>query len=419
MQGSGRTDVGQRRGHNEDYFLADAELGLWLVCDGMGGHACGEIASRLAADTIRERFWTDLPTLGARDPKSTLPMLMTRAVEEASHRIFVQAQQDPAKAGMGTTCTVLLVHGNLGIVGHVGDSRLYILRGGQVHQLSEDHTYIAETVRLGLMTREEAKQTIPTNVLTRAVGPQPTVRVDTMVFEILPSDTFLLCSDGLTQYLDDESSLARTLGGEDMATTVDQLVSYANGRGGSDNITALVLRALPPTRRAEEAIARATQVNVEFQWLRSMNLLQELTMAELVRVASRLGQASFNAGEVVIQEGEISNTLYLLTAGEAMVARAGRDLAILKAGSHFGEMALLSRRPRSASVTATEPTRALVLSREGLEQILQDDPVAGAKVLWQLAHTLSIRLDEAQLERKPTTLKYEEGAFPSPFARRR
>lgn len=246
------TDVGQVREINEDFILVDEELGLYVVCDGMGGHAAGEVASRTAAETVREVVAAG-PIPGEMDTPA-LDELMRRAVTEANRRVHALGQQAGSRKGMGTTCTALLVRGLRAAMAHVGDSRLYVKRGESVHLMSQDHTFIAEAIRQGVIKPEEIRPDMPhANIVTRAVGPKPSVLVDTLVFDLLPGDTLLLCSDGLHQYFMDNGELATRLGVEQIDQLAPQLVATANERGGEDNISALVLRVLDTAHVAKRA----------------------------------------------------------------------------------------------------------------------------------------------------------------------
>ena len=210
---SGLSDVGRVREMNEDTWLAAPELGLYVVCDGMGGHAGGEVASRLAAETVvaavrsRSDLLVDDPT---PEQCETLSGLLRHAVEAASAAVYRRSVEE-GNRGMGTTCTTLLIAGGKAIMGHVGDSRLYLSRAGQLHQVSQDHTYVNEAVRHGIMTREEALASGYGNIVTRAVGPHENVLVDTLVFDVLPHDRLLLCSDGLHGYFENAVELVTLL----------------------------------------------------------------------------------------------------------------------------------------------------------------------------------------------------------------
>jgi len=190
---AGMTDVGRARGHNEDFMLQDEELGLFVVCDGMGGHAAGDVASRTAAEAIRDYVQQRRTLLGAFDgsEQSTIAVrnLLREAIEHASRAVFELASQEQGRHGMGTTCISMLTLGGKGVMGHVGDSRLYCHRDGVVYQLSEDHTYLNDAVKSGMMTLEQASESPYAHMITRGVGVQESVTVDTFVFDVLPGDT--------------------------------------------------------------------------------------------------------------------------------------------------------------------------------------------------------------------------------------
>ena len=242
-----RTDVGMKREHNEDSFLVNEDLGLYVVCDGMGGHAGGETASRLAVQTIERELLS--AKLRAEDPfASTAPLENTplasalrEAVEGACAAVFRTSRANPELAGMGTTCISLLVHGTKALIGHVGDSRAYLVREGDVHQLSEDHSLVNEQVRAGLLTEEEARHSRLKNIITRSVGFEEDVLVDVMGVETRPGDKFLLCSDGLSNLMTNEE-IRDALLQNDFDAVPEKLIQLANERGGDDNITVVVVQ---------------------------------------------------------------------------------------------------------------------------------------------------------------------------------
>jgi PPM family protein phosphatase len=242
-----RTDVGMKRDHNEDSFLVNEDLGLFVVCDGMGGHAGGETASRLAVQTIEKELIS--AKLRADDPfaaratlaDSPLAGALREAVEGACAAVFRTSRANPDLAGMGTTCISLLVQGDQAIVGHVGDSRAYLVRDGQVWQLSEDHSLVNEQVRAGLLTQDEARHSRLKNIITRSVGFEEDVLVDVIGVETKAGDKFLLCSDGLSNLVEvDEIRDAFAQG--DLAEVPEMLIELANGRGGDDNITVVAVQ---------------------------------------------------------------------------------------------------------------------------------------------------------------------------------
>jgi len=246
-QGIGVTDVGRRRKNNQDAFAVDNDLGLFIVADGMGGHASGEIASEEAVDAVRSLVGKGRPTLAqissGDDRPETLRAavrLMESALQNATYMVFGIAQYEPDQQGMGTTVSALVVAGNYGLIGQVGDSRVYLIRDGVAAQLTTDHTLVAWQVRQGIITPEEAAVSPHRNVITRAVGSREYVQVDTRFVPVLPGDAFLLCSDGLHGYCD-EGEIAEIVASEgDNAAQI--FVDISNARGGRDNITAVVVR---------------------------------------------------------------------------------------------------------------------------------------------------------------------------------
>ncbi|MDH3624028.1 MAG: protein phosphatase 2C domain-containing protein [Myxococcales bacterium] len=243
---AGLTDVGQRRKLNEDAFLVDDVLGLYVVADGMGGHAAGEIASQEAVDTVHgmvRRGHSALDRVAQGDTSEASLRAAIRVVESAvqaaTYMVFGLAQHDPDQQGMGTTVSVLAMCGDYGITAQVGDSRIYLVRGHQANSLTEDHTLVAWQLKQGIITESEAARSPHRNVITRAVGSREYVQVDTGFFEVQPSDCFLLCSDGLHGYLQEDEIPEIIDMGPKGAT--QRFVHIANSRGGRDNITAVVV----------------------------------------------------------------------------------------------------------------------------------------------------------------------------------
>ena len=243
--GYGLTDVGRKRASNEDAYFLDDRLGLYVVADGMGGHAAGEVASQEAVETIFgmvKRGISELHELVdpiTEDDSRAACRLMESSVQAATYMVFSMAELDRDKSGMGTTISALLVLGDYAITGQVGDSRVYRVQGDNVEQLTEDHTLIAWQIKQGLITEQEAKKSPHRNVITRAVGNRDYVQVDTRMVPLVPGSRFLLCSDGLHGYLHDADIAPIVgLGGE---AAVKKFIDLANGRGGKDNITAILL----------------------------------------------------------------------------------------------------------------------------------------------------------------------------------
>jgi protein phosphatase len=242
-----KTDPGLKRNHNEDYFSLIEDEQLFLVADGMGGHACGEVASKMAADVIREFFGR------SKDDDATWPFKMDRqlsylenrlvvGIKLANQRIFEAASRDLRLKGMGTTVVITQVAGDKLYVAHVGDSRCYRLRGGGVKQLTRDHSLLEDYKDARPeMSEEEQKKFPHKNVITRALGMRESVQVDVLSEDVQDGDVFLLCSDGLSGMVDDGKIAETMLRCQDLEQAVAGLVTAANQAGGNDNVTVLAL----------------------------------------------------------------------------------------------------------------------------------------------------------------------------------
>lgn len=244
------THVGRRREHNEDALLADDSLGLFIVADGVGGQAKGEIASAEAVSQVAGWVREHLPQIDAAldeggDGIGRVRRLLESGIQAACYMVFGLAEQDPEKKGMSTTLSLLLVRNGRGFVAQVGDSRVYQLRDGAVTQMTEDHTLINHKIKQGLLTKEEARTATGRNVITRAVGHKDYVQVDTLDFALAPGDRYLLCSDGLHGYLDEFDEVEDLMIGEPLSHAAAECIAFANEQGGKDNVTAVLVAIQP------------------------------------------------------------------------------------------------------------------------------------------------------------------------------
>jgi CRP-like cAMP-binding protein len=308
--------------------------------------------------------------------------------------------EDSDKRGAGTTCSALLIRRGRGFLAHVGDSRIYLKRQGALHRLTVDHTLIEHAIEQGI-SREIAEANYPSNALVRAIGPHPNLVVDTLVFDVLPNDTYLLCSDGLHEYFEESGDELSELLAGNPGTIAEKLVQLALERGGGDNITALVLRSHPELTDT----LRETQLREDLTALWHMPLFNDMSYQELLEIVDAVETVSFEADETVVSEGEESDHLYVVSSGNVRVERGKETIAELGPGHHFGEMAVLTNRPRSATVRATESTRLLALSRDAITALFSRRPAIGMKFLWTLAQVQSIRLDEALVWRELSKTK--------------
>jgi serine/threonine protein phosphatase PrpC len=245
-----KTDVGMKRNHNEDYFSLIEDEQLFIVADGMGGHASGEVASKLAAETVGEFYQR------TKDEDATWPYKMDRSlsyienrlvcgIKLANYRIFESASRDIRYKGMGTTIVSCLVSGDKIYVGHVGDSRVYRVRDNAIQQLTRDHSLLEDYKEAKPdMTEEEERNFPHKNVITRALGMRDTVQVDIKPHQILDGDFYIMCSDGLSGMVDDPGICRIVTNAKSLERVVAELVDSANRAGGTDNITTLVLQCV-------------------------------------------------------------------------------------------------------------------------------------------------------------------------------
>jgi protein phosphatase len=247
ISSAGQTDVGRVREHNEDAHIIVEDLGLYVVADGMGGHLGGQTASALAVQTVRDSIAAHAEEIvrGASVTpleSSPVPRLIADAVRAACSAIYDAAQNDPDLQGMGTTVTAMVLRSQRAFIAHVGDSRCYLQRKDRIIQITDDHSLVNEQIKAGLITREQARQSRLKNIITRSVGFEKDVAVDTFALPVSAGDRLLMCSDGLANFVDDtEIGLA-------LATLpIDQvpaaMIELANERGGDDNITVVCVAA--------------------------------------------------------------------------------------------------------------------------------------------------------------------------------
>jgi len=397
------TDVGKVRDHNEDNFLVDKKLALFVVADGMGGHAAGEVASAIAVRTVHEEIKRDKEMLddyasgaggASKVTRKDVVALLEHAVQRACSKIHEEALADPNKRGMGTTLSALLVAGDQGFIAHVGDSRIYLARGDHVQQVTEDHTVFNELIKRGKLTREQIEKVQQKNAITRAVGVYERVEVDTLVLDLIGGDVLILASDGLHGYLASPEELKEPLGLEG-GDGVKALIDLANGRGGKDNITTVVVKV--GDGQAGDP-AEAKRLALKRDVLAHMPLFARLTERELLRVMQAVVVRECKDGEVIIREGDKGDELFIVLEGKVRVSRGEQTLTHLGPGEHVGEMALIRSVPRSASVTAVGPAELIAIRRADFFEILRKEHEVAVKMLWQFLGVLADRLDQTNSE---------------------
>lgn len=366
--GRGFSDVGPSRAHNEDAFLADAELGLYAVSDGMGGHEGGEVASSMVLAGLR-RAVAEAPELaGFEEPsvteRGTVLRWLGRLISELSAEVFAAARADRALWGMGCTLDVALVRGGGVYLAHVGDSRMYARRDGKLLRLTEDHTYGQELLSEGA-TPEQVARHPQRAALTRAVGRSPKVQVDTAFLELQEGDQLLLCSDGLYAALD-EAQLSEALGAPDAAQA---LVRAALAGEPDDNLTAVVitvesLRDLRPALIGAESTLSA---------LGRSRLFAGLSAGELLRLQRVAVGRHAEPGEVIVPQEELVDGLFVVLSGTLTTDRDGEPVGRLGPGDPFGEHALVEG-VSDLRIVAETPSALLCFPTAALQSLLGADP---------------------------------------------
>lgn len=387
-------DIGKIRKNNEDFVRIDTELQAFCVADGVGGEAAGEVASRMACDGViaelKERrdeirkFAQD----STPESRQSILKILQESVERTCAKIFLDAQSNPKHAGMSSTLEVALLVGNHVLTAHVGDSRTYLIRGSEVHQLTEDHKVGVQMVKQGVWTIDQAKRSSYSNTLTRAMGGQEFVEVDVGQVELMPHDRFLLCTDGLYEDLDSEEMLKLNQRGTPLKQSLQALQMRAYARGARDNLSGILFECAP------EAVSARGEVDAEnkLKTLKHVHLFRYLNYAELNKVLGMTRAIRVSSRGVLIREGDQGKEMFIILSGSVSVEKGGKEVAVLQAGKMVGEMSIIDQAPRSASVIAREATEVLAISRESFVAFMRKESQISVKVLWAMAVELNQNL---------------------------
>ena len=404
---AGASDIGLVRKNNEDAFIADDDLNLYIVADGMGGHAGGEVASSIACDEVLHIIEQNKDILDeykfqqAGVSEKDISSLLAHAVKHASAKIKKAGEDSPELRGMGTTVEVGLFINDRAFFAHVGDSRIYLIREGEVHQITKDHSLTNELIEMGHIRSANEVKAKFRNAVTRALGFYDTVEVDLLDMDLFPGDRFLMCSDGLHTYIEGDT-LERLAAKIDTETAVQNLVRHANSMGGKDNITALIIDV------TEASGDRAGLVAERLDVLRTLVIFRLLDYEELLRIHNLVFPKEFKAGERIFSEGDPGDSLYVMIRGKVEISKGGETVVHLGWGSHFGEMALVDRSNRSADSIAVEDSQCLVLYRDDFYSIIHNHSRTAVKLLWSLARVLTARLRTTTGELDSLRLQYRQ-----------
>ena len=388
---SAQTHPGKKRSQNEDALLALPEYGLFVVADGVGGRAAGEVASALTIETFREAAPSLHAAIGRYEQKrewasrNEVLEALDAICQRATQRVYEESEA-LGKRGMTTTLVVALVGGGAAFVAHVGDSRAWLVRDGLIRQLTEDHSMVNELVRTGQMTYEEARRSRYRSVITRAIGLYPTVQADLMSIEILPGDRLVLNTDGLSDPVATDV-IENIACQDDVDTSTGKLITAALDAGGPDNIS-VVLVEPEATPKTEAARARA-------QVMEELFLFKGLPFHARLRVSRICRELFFTPGQELLHEGTTGDSMYVIVQGSVTVTRQGVPLASLTTGEHVGELGLLEDHQRTATVTGASYGSVIVIRRDELHEFCQREPALGNQMLWRMLRTLGARLSES------------------------
>lgn len=385
IRGWGLTHPGKSRQSNEDAFLVDETLGLFGVADGITEKGLGKQAADIALSTVQrilkenhrsfERYRKS-PTVEAR---AKLEETLRHAVQTAGFQLYSMAQADHTKKGIATTIDVIWVVGDYAILAHVGNGRIYLMRGDEIHLLTEDHTVARQM--------NHAKGPYA-RALTRILGTTEVIAVDTLQLEISRGDRFIACSDGLSNALASHEIFHRAKGDGDFSHATDGLLRLALEREAVDNLTVVALEASPASEKPEGGV----EAEEKAQIVKNVPLFRYLDYAQITKVLGIAERQHADPQTILIQEGAKGSDLFVLLRGAVEITKAGVAIASRGTGSIFGEMSVIDDSPRSASVRTTEGCELLRISREELFGLLKRDSPLAVKLFWALCQDLNLRL---------------------------
>ncbi len=392
----GETNVGRKRKHNEDNFLVDDDLKLYIVADGMGGHNAGEVASEYTIKIIRREILKNkdfiIQTIkseskGEDSELEKVIRLVEYCIETACYEVFHMAQNNKSRKGMGTTVVMLLVVDDRAIVAHVGDSRVYLVRKNKLHQITEDHSIVQEQLKLGKITQKEAENSPYKNVITRAIGIYEYVPPDIIYLELEKNDRFLLCSDGVYPYFSEKELLESLISRKPLEDIASNIIDKILNMGAHDNLTVVIVDVMGISTDACQI-----EISNKLDILKEIPLFQYLDYKELVKTYSIISTKKYNSGDIIIQEGDIGKEFFILFRGKVAVLKGDIEVAQLNPGSNFGEMGLFDNAPRSATIKALETCYLMVIDRSKFFELMRKESKISVKLLWSFLKVFSGRL---------------------------
>lgn len=397
VRGWARSDPGTVRDVNQDHYFLGDEAGLFAVADGIGGKREGGRASRILTQRLEDRASSLARLARESDPETEqhyrerVLRQLQDTIQHANAAIFQQGD-----GSMGTTVDALLLAGEVGFIAHVGDSRIYLVRDEHIFQLTDDHTFAEKLKRERSddIDRGELNVAQFEHVLTRSIGSKPHVDVDTLFVDVQPGDRFLLCSDGLSDGLDESEMLEAMSGrgGRDVATS---LVERAKDADGTDNITALMVDVSTDDEAETEQLPPIDTLR-KVSFLEQIELFEGLDQQDLVKILRILYKQIYRDGEYVVRRGEVGDRFFMIVEGEISVQMEGSEVTRLGAGAHFGEFALLDEgSERSADAVAVGETVLLAVPADQFWELVEHrEPELGNQLLRNLLGHATDRLRE-------------------------
>lgn len=357
-----------------------AEKGLFVVADGVGGNAAGEVASALCVASVLDGIDH---VNGAADGESELVLAgLEAACSEASRRVYEAAGRGE-QAGMATTLVAVQVNPGGAHIAHVGDSRAYLIRGRKIHQLTEDHSFLNDLRRTGRGAESMPANDRRRHMITRAVGIFPTVQPSVAALELFEGDRLLLCTDGLTDVVSASRILELAVDG-DLDDATGKLIAEALSAGGPDNVTVCLIapEVGAATRLAEQ---RARMIETLF-------LFEDMPWTARLQIARILRVHGFARGDVLARQGEHGTSMFIVLEGQVSVRLGDLEIARMGPGEHVGELSLVDARPRAASVVAASAGGAISISSDALRAFVRREPELGAALQWKLLAVFAQRL---------------------------
>jgi serine/threonine protein phosphatase PrpC len=371
------------RENNEDSHLVDLENQTFVVADGVGGSSAGEVASGLLVEGVDNlaaelfELATSASPLLDMQHRETVFNAMVKRIQAINANVYEQGKLIDSFRPMATTCDVLLVAGNAAFIGHVGDSRVYLFRDGQIFRITEDHTFAEQLMRDNVNEPDMIERY--RNVLTRSIGGKPQVDIDTLFIDLEPGDRILMCSDGLTDYLagPEIEEMARQETGDAL---LESLVEEAKARGGGDNITTVLVHIGLADDRRDTTLDTIRQADI----LGSIALFKGMHIRELLRMMRAVYEQTAEDGEVILDRESDKRSMYIIAEGEVDLWIDDAKVTRLESGQHFGEFSLVNDGPRTARAVAVGETLLLVIPADKFRAVVDEDPVVGNRLLWNL-----------------------------------